>query len=127
MAKREPINEQIGQIFDYLLDETTAILSTASDNASKEAVKALRKKKFKRTSVTGYSKGWNRKKWSSGRYTVYNKTHPWLAHLLENGHVLVAHGETVGYYEGEPHIRPVAEKIAKDMEKYVTDELNKRL
>lgn len=56
-----------------------------------------------------YYKGWSVKKGQgfggSVSYTVYNKTHPGLTHLLEKGH------ETgKGRTKAQPHIKPAEEK-----------------
>ncbi len=56
-----------------------------------------------------YKKGWRRVKSSGGgstTYTIHQKSKPWLAHLLENGHAKVNGGRV----SGTPHIRPAYEK-----------------
>lgn len=44
---------------------------------------------------TKYVKGWSVTK-NEGKWVVYNKTIPSLAHLLENGHEIVVHGIATG-------------------------------
>lgn len=65
-----------------------------------------------------YKKGWKRKKTTSGgsvTYKIYNKNKPWLAHLLEFGHVKRGGGRV----EGKPHIRPNYDKEAPELERRI--------
>ena len=82
---------------------------------SKEAVKKLKQTSPKRDkNSSGYSKGWKMKK-KETRFgvetTVYNSTHGWLVHLLENGHANRAGGRT----KAEPHVKPVQDWIDKTL------------
>lgn len=83
---------------------------------SKDAVKKLKKESPKNTG--DYSKGWKMKK-KEGRLgietTIYNATHGWLVHLLENGHAKAKGGRV----PAQPHVGPV--------QRWAESELLKRL
>lgn len=65
-----------------------------------------------------YYKGWTKKKETiinGVSYTLYNKTHPGLTHLLEHGHATVNGGRT----RAIPHIGPVEQSMIKEFEEEV--------
>lgn len=67
-----------------------------------------------------YADGWAVKKGDTDRvtgltsYTIYNKTKPQLTHLLEHGHAIAG---GMGRVAGIPHIAPVEDAIAKEIER----------
>ena len=84
-------------------EDVTAGIEQAVDEESKALVDAIRADAPKKTGE--YAKGWTRKKVGSAgevQYVIYNKSKPWLAHLLENGHAKRGGGRVAG----KPHIRP---------------------
>lgn len=79
-------------------------LNLASAETAKETAREL-----KRTSPKdegSYQKGWRAKKLKDGRWTVYNKTDYWKAHLLEHGHVKRNGGRVAPQY----HIAPAEDR-----------------
>lgn len=68
-----------------------------------------------------YANGWVAKK-VGGRWVVFNKNKPGLAHLLENGHDVIQGGVKVGRSRAFPHIAPAADEIGADIK-----ELEERL
>lgn len=107
---------QIPQKVDNVVEE-------ASAKVSKEAVQELRATSPKRKGGGKYAKGWAIKK--QGKQTiVYNRTDYQLTHLLEHGHDLVSHGKKVGFVKGQPHIKPVEEKVQERMTEEVEKGIN---
>lgn len=111
------------------LDELSATVELELDNYAEEIrtglgkeVKAVASKCVKRLRETSprktgkYAKGWTMKMGKNPRSpsaTIYNKSKPWLGHLLEDGH----QKKTGGRVEGVPHIRPAAEEADRELEK----------
>lgn len=57
-----------------------------------------------------YANGWVAKK-VDGKWVVHNKSKPYLAHLLENGHDIVRNGVKVGESPAFPHISTAEKEI----------------
>ena len=72
-----------------------------------------------------YAKGWRVKRIDDKAAVVYNATHPGLAHLLENGHVIRNKNGEYGRYNGVKHIEPVEEESMDDFLDTVSDALDK--
>lgn len=95
-------------------DVDKAALATA-----KLAVKELKVKspKSKRAKGGAYGKSWSYRKetmpFGYTSYTVYNKKHYQLTHLLENGHMIKNQYGSYGRTRPIPHIKPV-ELIVQD-------------
>lgn len=120
------INEELQSIGVAVDDDMQAIF----DEVGKEAVKKL--KKTSPVNPKGkhsgrYAKGWAYEKGKKYRGkavgVVRNKTDPQLTHILEYGHPLVRNGKVVGNVEAKEHIRPVAEWVAEEIEKKLTNKL----
>ena len=120
---------------DNVADAITDILDEYSGNIElamkdtikkegKEAVKELRATSPHRTGK--YAKGWTSKvtldSSAKTEVVVHNKTEYRLAHLLENGHAMVTKGgRTVGFVQGQPHIKKVEEKATAELEAKITE------
>ena len=101
-------SEEIQKLLEEYGEDVQKIADEEVEKISKEAVK-----KLKQTSPKDrgdYAKGWKLKK-KETRFgieaTVYNSTHGWLVHLLENGHEKRGGGRT----KAEPHVKPVQDWI----------------
>ena len=69
-----------------------------------------------------YWKSWKVKKVSDsamGVRLVIHSTQYRIAHLLENGHILITHGKAVGRVEGRPHIKPAEENMERKIDQKV--------
>lgn len=103
---------QFQNIFDDLTEETIEVLNKEGEAVAKETVKELKNTSPKRTG--SYSKSWaiDRSKSRVGiiRYTIHNKKHYQLTHLLERPH-LTRDGMT--YSKAYPHIGPAEKKAIK--------------
>ena len=74
-----------------------------------------------------YARGWiyDKKKTSNWKCAgvVRNKTDPQLTHLLEYGHPIVRKGKVVGQFNGIEHIGKVADWVAEEIEKQLTNRI----
>lgn len=71
-----------------------------------------------------YADGWSVKAVGTkyeATFTVYNSTKPGLAHLLNDGHVVVNEHGVYGFTRGDKHI----DKAAKDAVAYLEEQLRK--
>lgn len=121
------INEELQSIGVAVDDEMQEVF----DQVGKEAVK-----KLKATSPVNpkgkhsgrYAKGWTYEKGKKYRGksvgVVRNRTDPQLTHLLEYGHPLVRNGKVIGNVQAKEHIRPVADWVAEEVEKRLTNKLS---
>lgn len=110
-----------------LASEIGSILSMYSNNVSNETEKWLKEtadrtaKRVQENAKTAgfkanpkYVEGWTKKK-VNGKWIVYQKNQPGMAHLLEHGHVVIIRGEARGRTRAFPHIKPAEEQIANDI------------
>ena len=79
------------QILDEYKNMTSEGMQKAADDTSKEVQKLTKERARGRLGGTGdYAKGWSVRKvsdtYAHHRRTVYNRSLPGLAHLLEHGH-----------------------------------------
>lgn len=115
MTALEKLDKAIGDILEEYGDDVRDVLDDAVKDVTKKGAAAVRQGVqevgFVRTGV--YKKGWasrveeNR---MGAQGTIYNRTKPGLAHLLENGHAKRGGGRV----EGKPHIKPVEDRIAQE-------------
>lgn len=109
-------SDEIQKILAEYGEDVQRIADEEVVEVSKDAVKKLKKESPKNTG--DYAKGWKMKK-KEGRLgietTIYNATHYWLVHILENGHAKVKGGSV----PAQPHVGPV--------QKWAESELLKRL
>ena len=115
MAGHKPVSvdelyTEITRALSIEVQEIEESVDIAADMATKELLFAIRE-----DSPVGktkeYKKGWTRKKFK-GSYVVYNKSKPYLTHLLELGHAK----RNGGRVEGKPHIKPNEEIAIRDFE-----------
>lgn len=118
--------------FEVTLNKT---LSEYSEEVNDALFKAMSKagKKAKRDVVqnsksdTGeYKSGWTvrtKRMKQSAEIVIYNKTHPRLTHLLENGHVIRNKYGTYGRVNGDHVIK----KAQEEAEAYLLDLISKEL
>lgn len=90
-------------------EEVNESVDKAADMLSKELLGDIREDSPVRTGA--YKKGWKRKKLKYTR-VVYNKTHPHITHLLQNGYTTRS-GKRV---EGKEHIKKNEERIKERFE-----------
>ena len=109
------LSSEIQKILTEYGEDVQRVADEEVVEISKEAVKKLKQTSPKRDkNSSGYSKGWKMKK-KDTRFgvetTVYNSTHGWLVHILENGY---EHREG-GHVDGKPHVKPVQDWIDKEL------------
>lgn len=104
--------------------EADEILFKAMSKAGKKAKKDVVQHSKKDTGE--YKSGWTvrtKRLKGSAEIVIYNKTHPRLTHLLENGHVIRNKYGTYGRANGD-HVIATAQEEA---EAYLLELLNKEL
>ena len=122
---------------DGLADAITDILDEYERESTADVKKVVRRvaNKCKRDIQGGapadsgeYKSGWATKQtWKSSRglkITVYNKAKPGLPHLLEHGHVMIAHGKVLGTGGARPHIGRAEQAANKKLEEEIRRELS---
>lgn len=101
---------------DELKEEVTQAIKTSADTTTK-LLRTVADQLHHRTG--DYAKGWTVTKvetsWNGIKATVYNKTKPWLAHLLNNGHAKRGGGRV----NGDGHIDNVTEFAQENLFKEV--------
>lgn len=115
-------------LLDRALDEFQTDLTDDMFKAMSKAGKKAKKDVIQNSAeLTGeYKKGWSirtkREKYGCN-VLIYNKVHPRLTHLLENGHVIRNKYGTYGRVNGDH----VIEKAKDAAEEYLLDILTKEL
>lgn len=118
MSKKEWADE-LNEILEDYQGEVIEKLDIAALTTAKNAVKELKEKSPKsRGAKSGeYAKSWGYKKekmpFGYTSYTIHNKKHYRLTHLLENGHMIKNKYGSYGRTRPIPHIKPV-ELIVQD-------------
>lgn len=95
---------------------TVDAIQEAQKTAAKNAVKTLKKTSPGRG---GYAKGWKQttqKTRTGSTTTIYQGEKPWLPHLLEFGHPIIAGGRTAGQAKAFEHIAPVERQALSEYE-----------
>lgn len=109
-------SKEIQKILEEYGEDVQRVADEEVVEISKEAVKKLKATSPKRDkNSSGYAKGWKMKK-KDTRFgietTVYNSTHGWLVHLLENG---TLNRDGTKRTEAQPHVKPVQDWIDKEL------------
>jgi len=114
---------------DGLADAIEDILTEYDDNVKKDSKSSVRKVANKCKAQikaaapgTSYPGTWATKTTSRGAeslaITVYSKK-PGLPHLLEHGHVLIAHGKVCGRVGARVHIKPAELEAIRGIEREI--------
>lgn len=127
MARRRVGIDGLSDALEQILAQYGADVEESNaeivQKTAQRAARALREESKKTFGGSGrYAKGWTsetRKGRLRAEATVYNKTAPGLAHLLEHGHANRNGGRT----PGRSHIAPVEEAIITAFQKEVEDSL----
>lgn len=112
MVKITDIAKEISKALEDYTDDVKAEMKEAQDDLSKEGVNLLKDSSPKNQG--DYASSWTRKKTKEG-YTIHNKEHYRLTHLLENGHAK----RNGGRVPAQIHIKPVEERLVDEFEKRV--------
>jgi hypothetical protein len=117
--------DELGSEIASMIAEYTSDVSEAIDKEVEKTARKVRNE-VKASAAwqdrTGkYRKGWATKKANesgkSVRY-VYNKSRPWLVHLLEKGHAMP---KGKGRVAARPHLGPATEKYLPEMERRIEE------
>ena len=112
----EAVGKELGDYFDDITED----VKNAVEVTTRECVAEIKQRSPKRTG--NYSRSWtatevfNRR--GSIRFTVHNKKHYRLTHLLEDGHAK-KNGDRVE--EGTPHIAPAEQNAEKNLIKRIEE------
>lgn len=125
---RREINEVMAA-YGLAVDEE---MQKAMDEVAKDAVLELRAHSMG-NGWKNYARGWvyesKPDKRGVRRMVLYNKKYGSLTHLLENGHEKILWGnkpKSVGTrVPGKPHIKPVADMVAKELPNKIEELLKK--
>ena len=114
------LNKTLSEYSEEVNDALYKAMSTAGKKAKRDVVQNSK-------SDTGeYKSGWTvrtKRMKQSAEIVIYNKTHPRLTHLLENGHVIRNKYGTYGRVNGDHVIK----KAQEEAEAYLLDLISKEL
>lgn len=105
-------SKALGDALKDYAGDVQRIVDEEIETESKEGVKRLKKTSPKERG--DYAKGWKMRKKETRfglEVTLYNSTHGWLVHLLENGHAK----RNGGRVAAEPHVKPVQDWLEKEI------------
>lgn len=115
----DQLADEISNMITQYGNEIIEGIDKSGKNIANKAVKVLKETSPK--DKGDYAKGWQVTKdqefAEEPHYTVHNKTHYQLTHLLENGHVTKNGGRTRKY----PHIKRVEEQVIDEYEQSVEE------
>lgn len=114
-------SKEIKDVLKEYGESAQRIVDEEVENVSKDAVKKLKKESPKESGE--YRKGWKMRK-KETRFgletTVYNSTHGWLVHLLEDGHLKRNGTERTN---AQPHVGPAQKWAEKELLKRIKEKL----
>ena len=132
MAYKGTVQEQMAKILNDYTSEAIRESDTAIKGVAGEAADKLQNESPKKTG--DYAKGWvcetlakgkfNGIFSKTGQYIDRNKTDWHLTHLLENGHVVRNAKGTYGRTRPIPHIAPVEDWAADEVESAIKRKLS---
>lgn len=109
-----------GELAEYASEVTDTVKDVVSQVA-KETVSEVKRRSP--TATRAYKRSWSQQKSfesaGSVRFTICNRKHYQLTHLLENGHAKVNGGRTRAY----PHIAPAEEFAERQLEQLLQRKL----
>lgn len=111
----EAVGKELGDYFDDITED----VKKAVEVTTRECVAEIKQRSPERTGA--YRRNWtateifNRR--GSIRFTVHNKKHYRLTHLLEDGHAK----KNGGRVEGTPHIAPAEQNAEKNLIKRIEE------
>lgn len=128
MANKKVTLEQLPSAISAILDEYAGEISRylpeITEEVGKAGVKAVKAGAKEKFNGKKYAAGW-RSVSERNRYgatvTIYNGRLPGLPHLLEHGHANRGGGRT----EGRAHILPVEEKLIKQYEEKIINDITR--
>lgn len=121
-VKIDGLADAIEEALSDFGDSVAEGVKEATVEVARECLREIRQKSPRKTG--DYAKGWRSKKLEesedSVHIVIYNKTKPWLVHLLENGHpVKNKDGKILGVASPKPHVRPAELNAEKKLMKKV--------
>lgn len=133
IVRVDQLGDAIRKEIESMNKEVIEKTNKAADDMSKEGVRLLRATSpvradgYTRKYPPGsYAKSWMRKKEGNAlgvtKWTIYNKDHYQLNHLLEFGHIVKDHGgRELGNAKPFPHIAKVNAEVSSRYVKIVED------
>lgn len=112
-----------------ILDEYSEEVQTATNNAIKTVSRdsALKLQSSSPKNNGDYASGWAVKRQTTRGHilgaVVYNRKHPGLTHLLENGHVSANQYGTYGRVAARPHIKQVEQWAINELQEEIERQL----
>lgn len=127
MAKSRLISpEQLPEAIDEILSEYQGQilrnLPEITNEVGKKGVQALKNSAKNKFNGKKYASGWRsqtERTRMGATVTIYNGKLPGLPHLLEHGHAKRGGGRV----EGRAHIQPVEEKLIKEYERKIINDI----
>ena len=131
MGKGKDLMTQLNDVLQDYSEEVMDTYNTCGKEIADDTVSKLKRVKFGRYDRGKYSKSWAVKqeqgKLGSYTYTIYNKKHYRLTHLLEFGHVIKdGTGRKVGEAGAIEHIKPMEEWVQNQLPKLLEQKLGGR-
>ena len=125
MASQQSLTQQLNEILTEYEKEVNEVSNGTMKKVSQETVADLKNTSPKRKGA--YARDWavkaERGAGGSMIYTVHNRKHYQLTHLLENGHVIKNKKGEFGRAPAHPHIKPARDRA----ETKLINELEKKL